>query len=412
MSAAAVVQMPATHKDARPIIPRNKTNLWTRAEKTRDELYEMFSQACQSHGLEALLLHSGPYVFPAWVKFEAWQPQEDNATTERSSALITIDPKPYHEFEFEFAVTYQVKNKSRELKHVVPFGYDQVQELIAHLVNGGPKPRLSQFREHSLQFWRVKNKIQGLRLDSLAIWKGILIAAGFLAFMLFPVSIVFWIIAGFIHWRMRQRRWIVRNDGKPDGEPRTLIRVDSWQTVLFDLGSESAMVRDRFARALQTGVGQYQRFQPERVWYWGLDGKEEREQLVLTAGRAIVFCQIYEYGQDLYVGWDGNLNRGQWVEQTVASGIDKATGNPVGISRVVPGTQPTTEYDLADLSCLMEWTHAQIVKVLKQLIAEKKIDQEIDFSIQRAERRDVIASGAEAEGGIGKTLRKAFQRTG
>jgi hypothetical protein len=148
------------------------------------------------------------------------------------------------------------------------------------------------------------------------------------------------------------------------------------------------------------------------VWYWGLDGKEEREQLVLVAGRGIVFCQIYEYGRDLYVGWDGHLNRGQWVEQTVASGIDKATGNPVGISRVVPGMQPTTEYDLADLSCLMEWTHAQVVKMLKQLIAEKRIDQEIDFSIQRAERQQVVASGgAAAEGGVGTRIRKAFQRT-
>ena len=99
------------------------------------------------------------------------------------------------------------------------------------------------------------------------------------------------------------------------------------------------------------------------------------------------------------------------TEQTVASGIDKASGDPVGISRVVPGTQPLTEYDLADLSCLMEWTHAQVVKLLKQLTAEKKIDQEIDFSIQRAERQKVVASGAAPEGGVASKVRKAFQRT-
>lgn len=126
-----------------------------------------------------------------------------------------------------------------------------------------------------------------------------------------------------------------------------------------------------------------------------------------------MFCQIYRYGQDLYVGWDGHLNRGQWVEQTVASGIDTATGNPTSISRVVPGTQPTTEYDLIDLSCLMEWTHAQIVKLLKRLGEEKKIDQEIDFKIQRAERRDVAASGAAeaSDTSVASKVRKAFQRT-
>jgi hypothetical protein len=237
----------------------------------------------------------------------------------------------------------------------------------------------------------VKNKSEGLRRDALATWMSILIAVGFFTLAL-GVGLVLWGIAAFMYFRMRKRRWIVRNDGKPDGEPRALIRVDSWQTVLFDLGSERAMVRERFVRALQAGLNR--QFHSERVWYWGLDGKEEREQLVLTAGRGIVFCQIYEYGRDLYVGWDGHLNRGQWVEQTVASGIDRTTGNPVGISRVVPGTQPVTEYDLADLSCLMEWTHAQIVKMLKQLIAEKRIDQEIDFSIQRADGQHVIARGA------------------
>jgi hypothetical protein len=81
----------------------------------------------------------------------------------------------------------------------------------------------------------------------------------------------------------------------------------------------------------------------------------------------------------------------------------------------VPGTQPTSEYDLSDLSCLMEWTHAQIVKLLKQIIAEKKIDQEIDFKIQRAERQQVAASGAAAASdwaGVTEKVRRVFQRLG
>jgi hypothetical protein len=182
---------------------------------------------------------------------------------------------------------------------------------------------------------------------------------------------------------------------------------------VFDLGAEEATIQERFIRALQIGLDEHRTFRRERIWYWGLDGKEEREQLTLTTGRGIVFCQIYRYGQDLYFGWDGHLNRGQWVEETVATGIDKTSGNPTSISRVVPGTQPTTEYDLTDLSSLMEWTHAQIVKLLKQLVAEKKIDQEIDFKIQRGERQRVAASGAATagEGGVANKVRRVFQRT-
>ena len=74
----------ASLEDARPIIPRNQTNLWTQAETVRNDLYRQFDNACRAHGVVPLLLGSGPYAFPSWVKFEAWQPQEVNETTLRS----------------------------------------------------------------------------------------------------------------------------------------------------------------------------------------------------------------------------------------------------------------------------------------------------------------------------------------
>ena len=88
------------------------------------------------------------------------------------------------------------------------------------------------------------------------------------------------------------------------------------------------MIRQRIVNALGTSamlgdVGENRKFRAERIWYWGLDGKEERDQFVVTVGRGIVFCQVYGYGEDVYIGWDGHLNRGQWVEEVVASGIHK-----------------------------------------------------------------------------------------
>jgi hypothetical protein len=186
--------------------------------------------------------------------------------------------------------------------------------------------------------------------------------------------------------------------------------MDSWQTVVFNLGNDVDMVRQRCVDALGSAIGPHKKFRSERVWYWGLDGKEERDQYVLTAGRGIVFCQVYRYGADLYVGWVGHLNLGQWVEQTVRTGIDKKTGNPVTIRRVIPGWQTNSDYDVTDLSCLTEWTHAQITKVLKQLIAEKHIDQEIDFKIQRAERP--AGGTADAQKGKEEGGKKLFARTG
>jgi hypothetical protein len=204
------------------------------------------------------------------------------------------------------------------------------------------------------------------------------------------------VIAGAIaRWRLRRRHACVQTDGKPADEPRVLLRVDSWQTVVFGLGADHELVRKRFLEALDTPPSHHFRSHVEQVWHWGLDGKEEREQIVLRLGRAIAFCQIYEYGSDLYVGWDGHLNTGQWVEKTITRGVDRRSGLPVAVAAVEPGTQPATEYDLMDLNCLMEWTHAQFVRLVKQRLAERNVDQEIDFQILRGERQNLTSTGQD-----------------
>lgn len=410
---ASVVRMAPT--DARPMIARNQTNLWTKAERIRDHLYDQFSEACHRANLDPLLLKSGPSDFPAWVRFEAWRPQSQRGATERSTAMVVIDPKPYHRHEFEAEVTYSAHGKTHKVSRVMPLLDGEVQSLLAHIIHREPKPRFRRFRVWPFQFWRTSNKLEGLRPDRFAQLASFCIAGGFMLLALPPIALGLWAIAVWLYYVIHKREPFVRNEGKPETEPRSLIRVDSWQAVLSNLGDDETMVRAKFARALVAKQGRPGRHHVERVWYWGLDGKEERDQFVLTAGRGIVFCQIYRYGRDLYVGWDGHLNRGQWVEHAVASGIDKSLGQPVSITRVVPGVQPTTEYDLIDLSCLMEWTHAQIVSLLKDLIEERKIDQEIDFKVQRAERRGVVASGAAAvEGagvGLASRVRSAFTRT-
>lgn len=134
----------------------------------------------------------------------------------------------------------------------------------------------------------------------------------------------------------------------------------------------------------------------ERIWYWGLDGTEEREQIVLTLNRGIFFCHIHKYGRELYIGWDAHLNNGQWVEKKVTDGIHVTTGDLVRTNTVVPGTQPITEYDINDLNCLIEWTHGQLVQLLKEFMAEKKIDQEVDFKILRGDRQTLTGRREES----------------
>lgn len=200
---------------------------------------------------------------------------------------------------------------------------------------------------------------------------------------------------------------LVRSAGRPLAEPHILSYLDAWQTIVFDAGNDADRIRQR-ALAL-FGHADQKRFtcSVERIWHWGLDEKIEREQIVLRHGRGVVFCQIYGYGSDLYVGWAAHLNVGTWRETAVASGIDRETGKRVNLMAVEPATQSTGEYDLVDLNCLLEWTHAQLTKVLKQYVKEREIDQEIDFTIIRGDRKDATRTDRETK----KPRGRLFKRT-
>ncbi len=200
---------------------------------------------------------------------------------------------------------------------------------------------------------------------------------------------------------------LVRSAGKPLAEPRFLSYLDAWQTVVFDASHDAERIRERVMALFAHAERQRFTCAIERIWHWGLDGKIEREQIVLRHGRGVVFCQIYGYGADLYVGWDAHLNVGTWREKRVSAGIDRDTGKRVTLMAVEPATQAVGEYDLVDLNCLSEWTHAQITKVLKQYLKEREIDQEIDFTIIRGDRKD--ATRTDRAGG--QSRRGLFKRT-
>lgn len=396
--------------DMQPILPRTPESLWGRAERERDALYQAMQDACARCGADALVIKSGPFVQPAWVKFECWVPCDGKSLTERASGVIRIEPKPFHRFEFIYTVEVQDRGRTWTQTGLMGFGAADVTALVAWLLRHGPKPRFGhlQLRRFGWELWKPINKVQALGTD----WPGLLPvvplvvaiplfaseAAG-LGVVLILVAVVGWVL-------LARRQTLVRSAGRPAGEPRELVRVDSWQTVVSGLGPDAPLLRDRFVQVLRHGPRREFRAKMERIWHWGLDGKEEREQLVLSLGRGMFFLQMYAYDKELYVGWDAHLNVGQWVEKTLAKGTDKASGRLALINTVEPGVQRVTEYDVTDLSCLIEWAHAKLTAEVKHLMEERKIDQEVDFKILRGERQKLTEAG-RPEGGIGGKIRGA-----
>ena len=265
-----------------------------------------------------------------------------------------------------------------------------------------------QLRRYRWQFWKPKNKVNALSIDWAAYLAAIPAILGILALNggLWFLSLLLIGASSVVYILLNKRKVIVRSSGKPPAEPPSLIRVDSWQTVVSGGGQDWEEIRQRFIKALSNPPGSNFRCALEKIWNWSLDVKEEREQLVLSLGRGLFFCQIYGYDRELYVGWDAHLNSGRWVEKTLTKGIDKGTGRLASINTAVTGWQRLTEYDVTDLSCLTEWAHTQLVKIIKEYMDEKKIDQEIDFKILRGERQGLTAAGEQT----GKGRLKGFVR--
>lgn len=391
-------------RDVQPILERRPDSIWARVEQSRDAICDALRKASENEGFDALVIKSPQFVQPAWVKLECWIPkipELGRAVTERGSVVVTIEAKEFHRYELEYSVELHDRGWSKTYRRLRDFNLSHVAQVVRFLMVRGPKPELAdlQLRVKPSEIWKPVNKVNVLSTDWLQLTPIVFIVLGVIVFSaLPPLGLLLLAGAGIAFYLLHQRRAVVLSPGKPVTEPRTLSVVDSWQAVISGLGADAGLLRQRFFTVLRDPPIAGLQSRVEKIWYWGLDGTVEREQIVLTFRRAIFFCHIYEYDQELYVGWDAHLNHGQWVEKTVGTGIHKESGDLTQVNTVGSGWQRLTEYDVTDANCLIEWTHTKLVQLVKRLMEERKIDQEIDFTILRGGRKDLTKPEQTGEG--------------
>jgi hypothetical protein len=194
-----------------------------------------------------------------------------------------------------------------------------------------------------------------------------------------------------------RRDVVVYNEGRPAQEPRILHMSDYWNLVVDELGPQADTLRSRFLASVDPPPHPDLQVKQEKLVVTGPDGKEEREQFVLCLRRAMVFVYVYPYASHLYVGWDAHLNLGEWDEYEVARG-SRGLGTVVSIRSMYPTAKRVSEYDVHDLNCVIQWAHSRLTKTVKQLAAEHRIDQELDFKIQRADRNRMLEDSRGREG--------------
>jgi len=394
-------------RDFKPLVERNDSNALSRAEQIRDRIYDLFVEAASGKHVDAAILKSTPFTAPPWVLVECWvRHRFDPALTLRSSAKLTIRPQEFYRFPFEIDLTIKDDKRTRNIARIRAFEASDAKKLLRHLLfeNRSRNLGLKRCRNWPHQLWLPRNKPERLGVNPRTLAAAALFMVGLaltiavapnlrfrLATVPFGVGLLFIFAALFVAYIDSNRPRYVLSAGKPSQEPRELIRLDSWQALIMDLGGERDAVLEAIEKELHHVGEQDFLISSETISYWGVNGKEEREQLVVRFRRAIGFIHIYQYGKDLYVGWDAHVNRGSWFEKVAGSGYyDTESEQNCAVSTVVNGWHVTNEYDLSDTNCLLERIHAAITRVVQLKMAEHRIDQEVDFKIFRESRQSIL----------------------
>jgi hypothetical protein len=355
-------------KDARPKVRFSDETAFEKAENLREVIAQQLIDTLSDMKIDGEVTKSTPYSYDTWVMLRLWLPKNDSPiSTWRGSARIDLTANPGKLYPVTVSLAAESAGKAAAVSRIVDFRQQDVQKLIEFVAGTKRKLRKATFRRSGLIFGRNKNVPRPGRFMRI-------IAS------IFPLFFI-------------GKRQLDVTSGQPRQNPRQLVRMDSWQTVIIDLGSLAEKVKTEVCDELVTGKHEDAVIDAEKISYLGSYGKSEREQIAVTFRRAITFIEIHRYGNDLYLDWEAYLNLGIWKEVVAGSGYDTNHGLFSTYHEMQRSIELLNEYDLSDANFLIEWIHASIVKVLKRLQKEKKIDQEIDFTIQRVDRKDVLSEG-------------------
>jgi len=391
--------------------PRNDTNTYSRAEVLRNEACERMLNRAKSAGLEFIVQQSQAHSPTVWFRLDYLIPSSSPDLSLAASVVVDVERFDFHRYEHSFTVTVQVGKKLTKISGVIALEDATIENIYQHILTPGKKLRLTNLlRQLPWQLWRPKNKVQRLRRD----WLTIGLTAAAILLLLIPIFGGF-LMAGVFVWlflRSRRRRTYVLTSGKPLTDPRSLSWMDSWQASIFGLGDSAVDVQKGIIKRLKSGGPKGASMKVEKIGYWGTDSWVERKQIVVNHRRAIGFLHVQPYGEVLYVAWECHLNSASWVEEKLVEGIDSNSGLDVVANRVVAGWHRLNEYDISDSNFLAEWIHEAVKREIKLRMAELKIDQEIDFTVQRESRTSAISTASEKKPPDEKAKTKRFKRLG
>ena len=298
------------------IIPHNDNdNIIKKINSKKNEIYNMINNNANRLGLSIQCIKSSNIDNYAYVICSA----NNNITpykTKEANAIIIIEPEPFYKYDVIISIKITTNNYQKTYEKIIDFNEQDSIKILKIITseNGKIKYKPKRYSNSMFIFWRPKNKL----IDKYA--------KKFSIFNYFPFSIIY-LPVGLVKSLYRISHRLVKGRstnykvtmGKPYYEPRSLFKLDSWQTVVLKSAKEKENIIKELEEKLIALNIEETNFvvKREKIWYWGINGKEEREQLTCSFNRTYVFVHIYPYGEDLYIGWDANLNYATWEEYYV-----------------------------------------------------------------------------------------------
>ena len=386
--------MEETIIDASPKNRVNENALFQRVEVERERIYRLLYETLDKYHIKGEVTKSSPYEYSTWILIRLWHYDESGGTQYRGEATITINPIAARRYSLVLQVKAKSGGRKKTINRIIDFDADAAYELIGFIANSGQKLRKSRFKRHGLFFFN-KNKLIKRPGHWYMKFLGMLPVIGIFLFVVHPLVGIVAFLAAVTYLVISGRKERVHFAGIPPQNPRNLVRMDSWQSVIIELGNFSKQVKDQVTHELVDGKHEDALINEEEVSYLSTQGKSERHQVVINFRRAIAFVEIHQYGTDLYVDWEAFLNLGVWTEAAAGIGYDSKSKCRVKYMEVERALEGVNEYDNSDANFLIEWVHACLTRVVRQLKKELSIDQEFDFTIQRSDRRAVLHEGEQ-----------------
>ena len=414
------VDAPAEAIDVRPVHRVSDETIWGEAARQRDACHDAIKQALAERRIEALVTRSANGIYPAWVKVEAWLPQAAGAGVSadprlRTALDLSFSVKPYREYPVTTSAVAHIGRRSVALAERPNFTADDAVAWVLYTLGAGPKPgaaRVSDIVANAflaiIPFARTRYANRVLRpfrsLIPIISVPRLLILAGLILIGLGifntdtnfgPTSresgeLVVGVLALILALALsRRRRTVVSVIDRPTIPPRFLIRLDSWHAVIPALGPLVDEIKQRFGKRLEAFAQSGVATETERTGFRSPNGYDERDRLVITKGQGVAHLHVYRLGADVFVGWDSYINWAQWAETRPVS-ARLSGGRRIEYRGLEPGLYVPNEYDLIDLDSLIEIVHRCVGDVLKAMMEEHKIDQEIDFNIIRGDRDNAL----------------------